>query len=83
MIAAVEDNAEQFEQMAEPIIKLLVAKSVEQAVEEARQEHQLLVLHMRKRELIRHQEEELRELEREEARRHLLAQQAMRGQLIV
>lgn len=81
--AAVDDNLERFEGMLEPIVKLLVAKSVEQAVEEAKQEQQLLTLHNRRQQLLKHQQQQLLELEQREARRHLQAQQAIKNQLIV
>ncbi|CDI74775.1 hypothetical protein, conserved [Eimeria praecox] len=80
---SVDNNLERFEGMLEPIVKLLVAKSVEQAVEEAKQEQQLLTLHKRRQQLLQHQQQKLLELEQHEARRHLQAQQAIRNQLIV
>lgn len=73
--AAVEDSAEQFNEMIKPTVELLVAKAVEQAVEETKQEQQLLQLHRRKQQLLRQQEQQLRRLEQQEAEKHLQEQQ--------
>ncbi|CDJ33412.1 LOW QUALITY PROTEIN: uncharacterized protein EMH_0053790 [Eimeria mitis] len=81
VIVAVDDNLERFEGMLEPIVKLLVDKTVEQAIEEAKQEQQLLTLHKRRQELLKNQQQQLLELEQREARRHFQAQQAIQNQL--
>ncbi|KAL8439779.1 hypothetical protein Efla_002681 [Eimeria flavescens] len=77
----IDDNEEQFEAMLGSLVKVLVAKAVEQSVEEVKQEEQLHMLLQRKRALMQQHEKGLRALEEQEALKHLQAQQARQQQL--
>ncbi|KAL8446697.1 hypothetical protein Emag_004645 [Eimeria magna] len=65
----IDNNEEQFEMMLESLVKVLVAKAIEQSTEEINQEQQLQSLLQRKQELLQQQEKGLRELEGRETLR--------------
>ncbi|KAL8270556.1 hypothetical protein Esti_005527 [Eimeria stiedai] len=79
----IDDNQEHFEMMLESQVKVLVAKAIEQSIEEMKQEQQLHYLLQLKQELLKQQEKGLRELEEGEALKQVKAQQVEQDQLAV
>ncbi|OEH75627.1 hypothetical protein cyc_02109 [Cyclospora cayetanensis] len=80
--AASDENLQQFEELLDPLVKLLVSKSMEQGLEEAKQEQQLRMLQQKKQKLLLKQEQQLLDLEGREAQRHLQAKQALQHRIL-